>query len=78
MSDRSHLDWLLNKSAETARTYLKLHERATALPEDSDERSEIEGEMMAWLYQLELDAKDARAEHDAWLDTLPEEEEVHA
>jgi hypothetical protein len=71
---REHLDWLLEQSAESARTYLALWEKAKALPE-GDEHDEIEGEMMAWLLQLGLDAHDGCAEHDAWLDSLPDDQE---
>ncbi len=77
MSDREHLDWLLEKTADTARSYLDLLERCKAATSE-DEREDLEGEMMAWLYQLELDAQDTRKEYDAWVDTLPEHEEVSA
>jgi hypothetical protein len=77
-ANREHLDWLLEETAETARTYLDLLERAKALPEDSDERGDLEGDLHAYLLQLELDAKDTRDAMDAYSDSLSEDEEVPA
>lgn len=78
MSDRQHLDWLHEQTAESARRYLELLAHAKTLEPDSDERDSVEGQIAARLLQLELDIKDTRAADDAWLDSLPEEDEVRA
>lgn len=78
MSDRRHLDWLLEQTAQSARTYLEVLARIEELEPGSDERETLEGQLAARLLQLELDARDARAADDAFLDSLPDEEATHA
>jgi hypothetical protein len=75
MSDREHLDWLLEQAAESARRYLEMWERLKTLEPDSDEHDTLDGRMMAQLNQVQFDAQDACAEHDRWLDSLPEDED---
>ena len=78
MSDRRHLEWLLEQTAQSARKYLEVLDRSKELQPGSDERETLEGQLAARLLQLELDAKDARAADDVFLDSLPEEESTHA
>ncbi|MEX2536294.1 MAG: hypothetical protein WD273_11930 [Trueperaceae bacterium] len=79
MSDREHRDWLLEQAALSAREYVEMWEKLRTLEVDSDGYDTLDGRMMAQLYQVQIDATDAREENDRWLDSLPEdEEEVHA
>ena len=75
--NRKHLEWLYEQVARSAETCLKELEQLKSLSIDSEEHGDVEGDVLAHLAQLEFDIQDARAEHDAWLDSLPEEE-LHA
>lgn len=74
MSDKERLNWRFDQAAEAARAYLEVLYGLKAAPEGSEERDALEGQLMARLLQLELDAKGAQSEYAAWLDSLPDEE----
>jgi hypothetical protein len=78
MSDAERLDWRLEQAAEAARAYLEVWGRVKSAPEGSEERDTLEGQLMARLLQLELDARGAQAAYAAWLDSLPDEEAAPA
>lgn len=75
MSNREHLDWLMEQAADSAREYVKHWAKLQTLEVDSEEHATLEGLMLAVLYQVEIDAIDVREEHDRWLDSLPEDED---
>ncbi len=75
--NREHLEWLYKQVTQSAKTCLEELEQLKLISIDSEEHGDVEGNLQAHLAQLEFDIKDARAEHDAWLDSLPEEE-LHA
>ena len=71
-------DAMLDELASDAEEYLALLEEARELPEGSDRRMTIEGELYGWIGALELHARHLRASIDEETDLEGELQERSA
>lgn len=66
---------LLGHLSQNSRAYLELSERLETLPSESEEVSDVLGELYAHVQQVHMDAEDVIEAMDAYTDSLSDDDE---
>lgn len=59
MEDQKRVDWYLGQLDASIQKYTELRQRLKELASDSEAYSDAEGELRAWVLQVQLNATDA-------------------